>query len=103
MKKAIWMPRGPPRRPPINMIRPVITPSKSVVFTKLVTVPPSYECQPRVPGLNRSERLNSPWRQGQKPKLGRCEPVNQYTARSRAEEHTSELQSQSNLVCRLLL
>src|SRR2546427_834808 len=26
-----------------------------------------------------------------------------YTTRSRSEEHTSELQSQSNLVCRLLL
>src|SRR2546427_1561915 len=26
-----------------------------------------------------------------------------YSARSRSEEHTSELQSQSNLVCRLLL
>src|SRR2546430_7462757 len=27
----------------------------------------------------------------------------QYAARARSEEHTSELQSQSNLVCRLLL
>src|SRR5256886_6021269 len=27
----------------------------------------------------------------------------QYTAQKRSEEHTSELQSQSNLVCRLLL
>src|SRR2546430_12753160 len=29
--------------------------------------------------------------------------VSQRTAASRSEEHTSELQSQSNLVCRLLL
>src|SRR5688572_30924015 len=31
------------------------------------------------------------------------EQVELATARSRSEEHTSELQSQSNLVCRLLL
>src|SRR2546430_9055525 len=31
-------------------------------------------------------------------------PISSYSlARSRSEEHTSELQSQSNLVCRLLL
>src|SRR2546430_7357655 len=30
-------------------------------------------------------------------------PGNSATARNRSEEHTSELQSQSNLVCRLLL
>src|SRR2546430_3972378 len=31
------------------------------------------------------------------------EPVHAGVARNRSEEHTSELQSQSNLVCRLLL
>src|SRR2546430_9994559 len=31
------------------------------------------------------------------------EPVARIRAESRSEEHTSELQSQSNLVCRLLL
>src|SRR2546427_4615356 len=30
-------------------------------------------------------------------------PLPDYDARTRSEEHTSELQSQSNLVCRLLL
>src|SRR2546430_4005682 len=38
---------------------------------------------------------------------GRCESCHRASARSgsgsRSEEHTSELQSQSNLVCRLLL
>src|SRR2546430_8661025 len=32
-----------------------------------------------------------------------CKPGSQPTNRARSEEHTSELQSQSNLVCRLLL
>src|SRR2546430_12460602 len=36
---------------------------------------------------------------GQSPDDGRCDR----TATGRSEEHTSELQSQSNLVCRLLL
>src|SRR5256886_5478913 len=32
-----------------------------------------------------------------------CGPVPKFVASRRSEEHTSELQSQSNLVCRLLL
>src|SRR5688572_28357844 len=32
-----------------------------------------------------------------------CELIDRYAKDSRSEEHTSELQSQSNLVCRLLL
>src|SRR2546430_13667874 len=42
----------------------------------------------------RSERANS---------LGVLVALHQESARVRSEEHTSELQSQSNLVCRLLL
>src|SRR5438270_8798755 len=34
---------------------------------------------------------------------GRCEPIPGRVRHVRSEEHTSELQSQSNLVCRLLL
>src|SRR2546430_15789204 len=34
---------------------------------------------------------------------GRCRGRGLHARRSRSEEHTSELQSQSNLVCRLLL
>src|SRR5688572_31296317 len=33
----------------------------------------------------------------------KCGPVARLTGGARSEEHTSELQSQSNLVCRLLL
>src|SRR5688572_32115734 len=36
-------------------------------------------------------------------KLPRNEPANRFVPDLRSEEHTSELQSQSNLVCRLLL
>src|SRR5688572_30968363 len=33
----------------------------------------------------------------------RCTDADEHRLRARSEEHTSELQSQSNLVCRLLL
>src|SRR2546430_12649673 len=52
-------------------------------------------------------------RLGQRQRIGKIEPVDVGEAvliageprplRKRSEEHTSELQSQSNLVCRLLL
>src|SRR2546430_14079110 len=35
--------------------------------------------------------------------LGRCRAIFRWPGEARSEEHTSELQSQSNLVCRLLL
>src|SRR5438270_6326840 len=48
--------------------------------------------------------FRSPWRgpcaQGRESRALRAGPAR---CRSRSEEHTSELQSQSNLVCRLLL
>src|SRR2546427_8550524 len=48
------------------------------------------------------------WRVGAPSRIGRRAPGGPVTAptaspRWRSEEHTSELQSQSNLVCRLLL
>src|SRR2546430_10707452 len=44
-----------------------------------------------------ARRCSAPW--GRRPCLERSRPASP----SRSEEHTSELQSQSNLVCRLLL
>src|SRR2546430_15870441 len=43
-----------------------------------------------------SSRSSSCW-------VTRCAPTPRATSATRSEEHTSELQSQSNLVCRLLL
>src|SRR2546430_4241174 len=57
-------------------------------------------------------RLSKPMRTKERPHQARCvdtvagapdEPFRQRLATGRSEEHTSELQSQSNLVCRLLL
>src|SRR2546430_13444379 len=62
------------RRPPRSTLFPYTTLFRSV--------------QAAVPGPRR--------RRGRRPGRGRAAP-------DRSEEHTSELQSQSNLVCRLLL
>src|SRR2546430_7434690 len=46
---------------------------------------------------------SSPCLKGQAPLSKGVRPAPPDTPRRRSEEHTSELQSQSNLVCRLLL
>src|SRR2546430_9260439 len=51
--------------------------------------------------LFRSLRAGSKWPMS--PKRGKYVPSSRSNVPERSEEHTSELQSQSNLVCRLLL
>src|SRR2546427_5044538 len=70
------------RRPPRSTLFP---------YTTLFRSPAAAA---RVPGRNRHARL--PARSG-------CLRGSQGASLERSEEHTSELQSQSNLVCRLLL
>src|SRR2546430_3656086 len=53
--------------------------------------------------LPRPPRRGGPRRQGRVPLGGRAGRHPHDHLRRRSEEHTSELQSQSNLVCRLLL
>src|SRR2546430_13481166 len=54
-----------------------------------------------------TQTFSVPYQNGQKSFLARVDdqlsPRNRLSLRARSEEHTSELQSQSNLVCRLLL
>src|SRR2546430_4788289 len=66
------------RRPPRSTLFPYTTLFRSVVHRCPLSIVPS--------GQGRSAPLT----------IGRC-------VERRSEEHTSELQSQSNLVCRLLL
>src|SRR2546427_8513016 len=54
--------------------------------------------------LFRSRRAVALCEQGQREEVGGTAPHRRScSSRRRSEEHTSELQSQSNLVCRLLL
>src|SRR2546430_8149579 len=68
------------RRPPRSTLFPYTT-----LFRSLRTCRQSFS-KPGFPQISRSESLRS-----------------ELAQRIRSEEHTSELQSQSNLVCRLLL
>src|SRR2546427_2220501 len=69
------------RRPPRSTLFP---------YTTLFRSPAPGLCRPARPGLSRA-------RPAAYPEPNRIQPL------PRSEEHTSELQSQSNLVCRLLL
>src|SRR2546430_3234374 len=70
------------RRPPRSTLFPYTTLFRSRVL-------PSRDCSSRIRDL--SQASAAPY------------PYISMRARLRSEEHTSELQSQSNLVCRLLL
>src|SRR2546430_6908131 len=84
------------RRPPRSTLFP---------YTTLFRSPAPSGVQRREPGASRlhwrrqSSEQTLLWSSS---RLGRCECQNRRSG-NRSEEHTSELQSQSNLVCRLLL
>src|SRR2546430_6084799 len=74
-------------------------------------LPIYHWCQPRSAGLS-GPRLTFAWCRHSQRRTGLSSESHPYAAATRArislmtgrsEEHTSELQSQSNLVCRLLL
>src|SRR2546430_11703040 len=77
------------RRPPRSPLFPYTTLFRSSAGS---LVPPTSRSSPSTPGPARRRRNR--WLTGRHRRSPRS---------SRSEEHTSELQSQSNLVCRLLL
>src|SRR5688572_32177016 len=91
------------RRPPTSTLFPYTTLFRSV--------PSGYDHEVEHEGVE-DQRRNYGWiraalsacRLRQRGSDGEeCEPGDQRRDAQRSEEHTSELQSQSNLVCRLLL
>src|SRR5688572_32403074 len=78
------------RRPPRSTLFPYTT-----LFRSSASPPPLRPLQ----RLRRPPRPPRPPRRQRRPRP----PSRRPTAPIRSEEHTSELQSQSNLVCRLLL
>src|SRR2546427_4173010 len=80
------------RRPPRSTLFPYTTLFRS--YVENVASDPRYARQAR-PGRNKGSFLAVPLKS-----KGRILGVMNF---NRSEEHTSELQSQSNLVCRLLL
>src|SRR2546430_10032708 len=80
------------RRPPRSTLFPYTTLFRSPADRARGRCGPEGECRP--PPLSRGRRLGlGPGERG----------GGRHTPSGRSEEHTSELQSQSNLVCRLLL
>src|SRR2546430_12596757 len=87
------------RRPPRSTLFPYTT-----LFRSRVAAPAT--CKPLI-GMT-AMRLVDPFAPQQAPEQGHGCVDEEHTAQDqpcpeRSEEHTSELQSQSNLVCRLLL
>src|SRR2546427_1803330 len=83
------------RRPPRSTLFPYTT-----LFRSLVSLPREatvHRARERRPRQLRARALH------QRGERGRELPGGERGQRARSEEHTSELQSQSNLVCRLLL
>src|SRR2546430_17253044 len=72
----------------------------SFFFFLMIRRPPRSTLFPYTT-LFRSKRASDPRRGGKSVACGTA--VSRCSAAKRSEEHTSELQSQSNLVCRLLL
>src|SRR2546427_1696184 len=75
------------RRPPRSTLFP---------YTTLFRSSRSYPCSPRLVRRFSTDSTFASVR-------SICESATNTTPSTRSEEHTSELQSQSNLVCRLLL
>src|SRR2546430_9143103 len=78
------------RRPPRSTLFPYTTLFRSVSSGRWLRPGATSEAHDRAPRVSMNV---SEYRDGDSQRL----------ATSRSEEHTSELQSQSNLVCRLLL
>src|SRR2546430_5865874 len=85
------------RRPPRSTLFPYTTLFRSLLERSPPSAPDSGPNTPEYYGLP-----NATWSYTNTPYSARsAQPSNHLPCRS--EEHTSELQSQSNLVCRLLL
>src|SRR2546427_3883109 len=88
------------RRPPRSTLFPYTTLFRSLIATKLDTY------RGRVPVAERyfeAARGLDTRPDGGPPEFFLGQGATERVAQWRSEEHTSELQSQSNLVCRLLL
>src|SRR5256885_12262089 len=79
------------RRPPRSTLFPYTTLFRSLPAAVTTTMPACHAC-------------STAWQSGSSVKLSHtARPSERLMTRMRSEEHTSELQSPCNLVCRLLL
>src|SRR5436309_5869263 len=71
-----------------------------MIFFFMIRRPPRSTLFPYTT-LFRSSRASRP--RSRRTRIARCSPCRSSPRAARSEEHTSELQSRENLVCRLLL
>src|SRR2546430_5166098 len=89
-----------PQHAALPTCRPVAGPAASPGLNAWATEIAPFGASPRRSSRLRTGSIAAVYAQSQRSSIGVCTPA--ISAR-RSEEHTSELQSQSNLVCRLLL
>src|SRR2546430_5988833 len=84
------------RRPPRSTLFPYTTLFRSLIMTRDHILTARFRLRNVLDGFETGNLLSLPWSGG---------GYSPWTIQNqtRSEEHTSELQSQSNLVCRLLL
>src|SRR2546430_13530252 len=87
------------RRPPRSTLFPYTTLFRSPIEDALL----DQELDPCLVAVEREQRVIEIEQGKHVDGHARTPTLAALTGRSRSEEHTSELQSQSNLVCRLLL
>src|SRR2546430_13178011 len=86
------------RRPPRSTLFPYPTLFRSLDGTQTMTV-----YKPLGSQATQAAEAAMAWAKGETVKTTSEISIGSKTVPARSEEHTSELQSQSNLVCRLLL
>src|SRR5688572_31867593 len=96
------------RRPPRSTLFPYTTLFRSIVMKSSEGVSSSEKNNARMKGEKSAHQSHQMGKPGAAVSLKNTEPLyarvpGVYEYQLRSEEHTSELQSQSNLVCRLLL
>src|SRR2546427_5030839 len=93
------------RPPPRSTLFPNPTLSRSRLAAEAQELLGRAPAEPRADAAGRDQHRDVTHREPRRRRAAARRPCGPPTsgARSRSEEHTSELQSQSNLVCRLLL
>src|SRR2546430_13209097 len=94
------------RRPPRSTLFPYTTLFRSKTAAQFSVLETCTGNEPQVVHIGQTTGMLRTARKGRfkfAPKILRVLVAQQEVGQGRSEEHTSELQSQSNLVCRLLL
>src|SRR5256885_10579067 len=91
------------RRPPRSTLFPYTTLFRSAVISKFACTSEKHQLGKAAPVATTAVRCRSGWGSRKIFRSGCLRRNERFLCHGRSEEHTSELQSPCNLVCRLLL